>query len=508
MEGSNNHGPKNQQKSFLRGYYRIETSSWHNSPPLVNALKAAAEQDAASFLFPGHNQGQATPLSITQLIGDGPFFYDLAELDNLSNPEGPLLEAQRQAAQIFGASKTWFLVGGTTCGNHAAIMGTCSPGDTLILPRNSHKSAISAMVFSGVIPKYIIPEYDFEWDIPTTVSPSQVERAIDELEAEGITPGAVFITSPTYNGICSNIKEISKLCHLHNIPLIVDEAHGAHFGFHPSLPMSALQQGADVVVQSTHKVLFSLTQSSMLHVSENDIIDKDKISKCLQSLQSTSPSSLLLASLDATTTQLKGNTASIFDDAINLAFEAKAALKKIPGIEVLDSPNIDPLRVTVGAYNLGCSGFEVDDFLYRDQKVMAELNGPRFITFPFSPRTSREHVKRLILGFKHLSSSTFIQNPGKKGIAHVDLKPWTDINIQLTPREAFFAKKKKMDTKDAIGKICGELICPYPPGIPLIGPGEVISERVVQNLLRYKVDGAKIVGATDPSLHSLLICDV
>ncbi|KMT18166.1 hypothetical protein BVRB_2g023410 [Beta vulgaris subsp. vulgaris] len=415
------HGPKIKQDDVLegRGYYRIEPSKWHNSPPLVNALKAAAEDNVAMFGFPGHNRGRVAPLPMIQLIGERSFLHDISEVDSLYTPQGPILEAQKQAAEVFGASKTWFLVGGTTCGIHAAIMGACSPGDTLILPRNSHTAAISAMVLSGVVPKYIFPDYDFDWDMPTTISPSQVKRAIEELKSEGRKPGAVFITSPTYQGLCINIKAISELCNLHNIPLIVDEAHGAHFKFHPSLPLSALEQG----------------------------------------------------------------------------------------ITVYDFPNIDPLRATFGVYDLGVSGYEADDFLFMDQKVISELSAPRYLTVMIPPGTCREHINRLILGFKHLSSSSsFIQHQRKNEIKHVDvnINMWKDIDMKLSPREAFFAKKKKVDVKDAVGKICGELICPFPPGIPITAPGEVISERVIDILLQFKDDGAKVVGACDPLLSSIL----
>ncbi|KMT04058.1 hypothetical protein BVRB_8g186560 [Beta vulgaris subsp. vulgaris] len=208
----------------------------------------------------------------------------------------------------------------------------------------------------------------------------------------------------------------------------------------------------------------------MLHVSNNDIIDKDKISRCLQSLQSTSPSPLLLASLDATTTQLKEHSASIFDNAINLAMEARNTIKQILGITIFDFPNMDPLRITFGVFDLGVSGYEADDFLYMNQKIISELSTQKYLTLVIPPGTCREHIDRLILGFKHLSlSSSFIQHQRKKEIKHVDINfnLWNDIDMQLTPREAFFARKKKVDVKDAVGKVCGELICPYPPGIPI-----------------------------------------
>ncbi|KNA18389.1 hypothetical protein SOVF_071110 isoform A [Spinacia oleracea] len=478
------------------------------STPLVSAIEKAIEEKHATFQFPGHNKGLAAPSSLTRLIGDLPFLYDLSEIEDQFTQQSPILEAEKQAAKVFGSSQTWFLLGGSTCGVLAAIMGTCNSGDTLILPRNCHISAISALSLCGATPKYIFPDYDSHWDAATSVSPSEVEKAIKELELEGKKPAAVFITSPTYNGICSNVKEIATLCHSRDIPLIVDEAHGGHFGFHPQLPRSALQQGADVVVQSTHKVLLSLTQSSMLHASESLLVDKDRINRCLQILQSTSPSFLLLASLDATAAELKENPEAIFDNAIHLAEEAKLDLKHIPGISVLDFPNTDPLRVTVGVHDLDVSGYEAQDFLFKDQRVLPVLTGSRSVTFLFTPGSCREHVNRLVTGFQNLSSVYLLQNTKKQRVKRAALKPFVDIDMKLTPREAFFAKKKKVDVQDSLGKICGELICPYPPGVPVLIPGEVITEKALNILLQAKAYGARISGASDPHLLSIIVCDI
>ncbi|KAF5469350.1 hypothetical protein F2P56_013433 [Juglans regia] len=485
-------------------------------PPLVSALKASAEQKVASFHFPGHNRGRAAPPSLTQIIGLKSFSHDLPalpELDNLFSPVGPILEAQRQAAKLFGSSETWFLVGGTTCGIQAAIMATCSPGEFLILPRNTHLSAISAMVLSGARPKYIIPQYDFKWDIAGGVTTSQVEQAVKELEMEGQRAAAVFITSPTYHGICSNLTEISQLCHSHGIPLIVDEAHGAHLGFHPQLPNSALQQGADLAVQSTHKVLCSLTQSSMLHMSGN-MVDRERICRCLQTLQSTSPSYLLLASLDAARSQLSENPDTIFNRAMELAFEAKYLIKEIPGISVLDLarfsnfPAIDPLRLTIGFWQLGLSGYEADEFLCRDHGIVCELVGNRSNTFTINLGTSRDDIQMLILGIEHLVGIT-APIDGEKGYGEFDgYTPFADIKMSLIPRDAFFASKKKVGIGESLGKVCGELICPYPPGIPVMIPGEVITEKALEYLLDVRSKGAVITGASDTSLSSIVVCNV
>ncbi|XP_038695003.1 arginine decarboxylase-like isoform X2 [Tripterygium wilfordii] len=487
-------------------------------PPLVSALKASTKQNVASFHFPGHNRGQAAPPSLTQLIGAAPFFHDLPELpelDNLFSPEGPILEAQKLAAKLFGSSETWFLVGGTTCGIQAAVMATCSPGDYIILPRNSHISAISAMVLSGAVPKYIIPEYDYAWDIMGGVTPLQVETALKELELEGQKAAAVFVTSPTYHGICSKLGEISKLCHSRGIPLIVDEAHGAHFGFHPKLPYSAIQQGADLAVQSTHKVLCSLTQSSMLHLS-GSIVDREKICRCLQTLQSSSPSYLLLASLDAARAQLSENPEAVFDKCVDAALRVKHLIRKIPHITVLELrnfpnfPAIDPLRLTIGFWHLGLSGYKADEILFKDQGVIPELVGTQSITCAINLGTCGDHLQRLVTGIKNLSAkaiSSKILNT-ERWAEDINQAPFAYMTMAMSPREAFFAKKKRVSIGESLGEICGELICPYPPGIPVMIPGEIITERALNYLLQVRHNGDVISGASDPLLSSLVVCSI
>lgn len=328
---------------------------------------------------------------------------------------------------------------------------------------------------------------------------------------EGQKPAAVLVISPSYHGICSDIGEISKLCHNNKIPLIVDEAHGAHFGFHPQLPISALAQGADLVVQSTHKVLCSLTQSSMLHLS-GDLVGREKICRCLQTLQSSSPSYLLLASLDAARAQLSDNRRTIFNEAIQLVMETKSMISKIPGVSLFDIvnspkfPAIDPLRVTIGVQHLGLSGFEADDILFRNFGVVTELVGTQSITLAFNLGTKREHVWRLVSGLKYLSET--LGDSSERAIDVTKLAVFDDIDMILSPRDAFFARKRKVSIEESLGKICGELICPYPPGIPVLIPGEFITERALKYLLYVKSKGASISGAADRVLSSIVVCDV
>ncbi|MED6159005.1 hypothetical protein PIB30_038314 [Stylosanthes scabra] len=346
-------------------------------------------------------------------------------------------------------------------------------------------------------------------------SASRVLKAIQELEREGKKAAAVFITSPTYHGICSSLSEISELCHSHKIPLVVDEAHGAHLGFHSELPNSALQQGADLTVQSTHKVLSSLTQSSMLHMSSN-IVDKEKISRCLQTLQTTSPSYLLLASLDAARAQLSESPDGVFNQAIELAHETKCLLKSIPGISVLENssfptfPGIDPLRLTVGFWQLGLSGWEADEILYRDFGIVCELVGSKSITYALNLGTRRDHVQRLISGINHLAATyAHTRQPSQpEDAVFSGHAPFDDIVMRLIPRDAFFASKRKVTIKECVGEISGDLVCPYPPGIPVLIPGEVITETAIDYLLRVRSNGGVISGASDPSLSSITICNV
>jgi arginine/lysine/ornithine decarboxylase len=270
---------------------------------------------------------------------------------------------------------------------------------------------IFALVLSGVVPKYIIPEYNSGWDIAGGITPLQLDEAVRELEEDEKRVGAVLVTSPTYHGVCSNVQGIVNVCHPRGIPVIVDEAHGAHFRFHDSLPRTAVEQGADLAVQSTHKVLCSLTQSSMLHMA-GDLVDLDKVSQCLQLLQTSSLSNLLLSSLDAASDQLSKN-ANIFDEPLAIASETKDQLF---GISVLDLscfasefPAFDPLRITLSTSNLQLLGYEADDILYEGHQIVSELVGTWAVTFAVNLGTRVQDVEKLVQSAKHLSEKIFLR---------------------------------------------------------------------------------------------------
>ena len=304
--------------------------------PILETLQALARQPDAAFYAPGHKRGQGIYQPLADFLGSSVFRADLPELpqlDNLLAPEGVIEEAQALAAETFGASRTWFLVNGSTCGIIAAILATCAAGDKIVLPRNSHQSAIAGLILSGAIPVFIYPEYDPKLDLTYSVTPEAVEAALKQhADAK-----AVMVVYPTYEGVCSDLAAIAQVTHQFNMPLLVDEAHGAHFAFHPHLPPSALATGADLTVQSTHKVLGAMTQASMLHIQGNRV-DPQRITKALSLVQSTSPSYLLLASLDAARQQMALQGRELMTQTLQLAESARGGIAQIPGLSVLEPP--------------------------------------------------------------------------------------------------------------------------------------------------------------------------
>ena len=300
--------------------------------PLLTALKNCANQPDVPFYTPGHKRGQGISPLLTEFLGTQLFKADLPELpelDNLFNPESVIAEAQYLASEAFGAEKTWFLVNGSTSGIIATILAICGTGDKILVPRNAHQSVISGLILSGAIAIFLQPEYNPSWDLSYSITPETVAKSLQQHP----DAKAVLIVYPTYQGVCGNITEIAKITHQYNIPLIVDEAHGAHFNFHPDLPTPALKAGADLTVQSTHKILGSMTQSSMLHVQGNRI-NKERLSQTLQFVESTSPNYILLASLDAARQQMATQGYNLMNQTISLAQIARTEISKIQGLSV------------------------------------------------------------------------------------------------------------------------------------------------------------------------------
>lgn len=515
--------------------------------PLLDALWKCANKNHAPFYTPGHKRGQGISPRLVDCFGVDVFRADLpelVELDNLFAPQGAIREAQELAAAAFGAEKTWFLVNGSTCGVQAAILATCAAGDKIILPRNVHYSAIAGLILSGAVPVFIYPEYDSVLDIAHSITSASVADALKQHP----DAKAVMMVYPTYYGVCGDVEAIASLAHQYNIPLLVDEAHAAHFAFHPELPTPALAAGADLTVQSIHKVLGAMTQASMLH-TQGCRVDADRIGKSLQLLQSSSPSYVLLASLDAARQQLATQGRELMARTLHLADAARNRIGQISGLSVLQlirkTPGyvaLDSTRLTVTVSDLGLTGFEADEILHQELGVTAELPSLQHLTFIISLGNTEADIERLVQAFVILAQR-FGQGGlgdgerGRGGDGELGAPTWWGLGAMgrwgaggdgeslqidiltpsrhhaitpssLTPREAFFASTEILPIEQVSDRISAELVCPYPPGIPILVPGEVITPEALNYLQQIQKMGGYISGCADPLLKSLKVVKV
>ncbi len=483
------------------------SKSWRDfqvETPLLDALRLCANQRHAAFYTPGHKRGAGIAASLAELVGTSVFRADLtelAELDTLFAPDGVIRTAQELAAAAFGAEATWFLVNGSTSGIIAAILATCGTGDKIILPRNVHSSAIAALILSGAIPIFILPEYDPVLDIAHSITPAAVADALKQHP----DAKAVMMVYPTYYGVCGDVGAIARLAHQYHIPLLVDEAHGSHFAFHPELPTSALSAGADLTVQSIHKTLAGMTQASMLHV-QGDRIDRNRLSKALQLVQSTSPSYILLASLDAARQQMALHGEALMTKTLQLADAARKQIHYIRGLSVLSSvqlprcSTLDRTRLTVTVSGLGLTGFEVDDIFHQDLGVTAEFPSLQHLTFIISLGNTEADIDQLVQAFSTLA--TEYRRPSSSPPSPPS--PPSPLS-SLSPREAFFAPTEILPIEQAFDRICAELICPYPPGIPVLLPGEAITKTALDYLQQVQTRGGVISGCADATLKTLKV---
>ncbi|MGF1673561.1 MAG: aminotransferase class I/II-fold pyridoxal phosphate-dependent enzyme [Rivularia sp. (in: cyanobacteria)] len=505
-----------------------------NQTPLLDAITTNAKRPHSPFYTPGHKQGKGIPPKLAKTLGKAVFRADLTELtelDNLFTPDGVILQAQQLAAQAFGASQTWFLVNGSTCGIEAAILATCNDGDKIILPRNVHLSAISGLILSGAIPIFINPEYDSTLDIAHSITPQSLKAALEKHP----DTKAVIMVYPTYYGVCGDITEIAKITHEYNIPLLVDEAHGAHFAFHPELPISALAAGADLTVQSIHKTLAAMTQASMLHVQGNRI-NINRVDQALQLLESSSPSYLLLASLDAARQQIAIHGKELLTHTLQLADRARNKISQIPGLSVFDFPQVlgasssvgisqaskmlavprnltlDKTRLTVTVSQLGITGFAAEEILDEQFNVTPEFASLQHLTFIISLGNTAADIEQLVKAFTNLAEQhgkklTPFPSPCQGGeFKSEPIQKQNNFEIgERSPRQAFFAETETIPIKQTINRICSEIVCPYPPGIPILMPGEIITTAALEYLQQIQSMGGFISNCADTNLHTLKV---
>ncbi len=476
--------------------------------PLLSMLHQWANRDYVPFHTPGHRQGRGASLPLLDCLGLKALQSDLPELpelDNLFAPQGVIWQAQKLAAEAFGAENSYFLTNGSTSGVVAALWSVGANGGKVILPRNVHQSAISGLILSGAIPIFMSPDYDERLGLFHGATSEGVATALQSHpDAQ-----AVFIVSPSYFGVVGDVGAIATLAHQHQIPLLVDEAHGAHFVFHPQLPPSALQSGADVSVQSTHKTLSALTQAAMLHV-QGHRIKSDRLHQALQMFQSSSPNYLLLASLDGARQQMATVGHDLMHHTISLANSIRHGITQLPKLRVLSVEDsgqtpgfvyLDPTRITIDVGELGITGYEADQQLHQRLGVTAELATHQHLTLIITPGTTPGDCVRLLDALSELTQVT----PNLSSTLLTQIPLQFSLELALSPREAVFSSHRSVPLAQACNHISADLICPYPPGIPALIPGEVITPEVITGLQQIIASGGWVTGGSDPSLKTMRV---
>ncbi len=482
-----------------------DTAMNHHRTPLFTALTEHASHNPVQFHIPGHKKGVGTDAEFRSFIGDNALSIDLiniAPLDDLHQPTSVIAEAQQLAADAFGADYTFFSVQGTSSAIMTMIMSVCSPGDKILVPRNIHKSVMSAIIFAGAKPVFVSPARDANLGIDHGITTSSVRRALEKHP----DTKAVLVINPTYFGICADLKEIVDLAHSYDIPVLVDEAHGVLIHFHEKLPMSAMQAGADMAATSVHKLGGSITQSSVLNVNtKNGLVNPQRVQTIFSMLTTTSTSYILLASLDTSRRNLALNGHDMAETAIELAQFARQQINEIPslycfGEEILGGEatySYDPTKLTIHVRHLGITGYETENWLRDHYNIEVELSDMYNILCLVTPGDSRETIDTLLRALRELSELHHERNEVQELVVKIPEIP----QLSLIPRDAFYADTEVIPFKQSAGRIIAEFIYVYPPGIPILLPGEVISQENIDYIRDHVDIGLPVKGPEDRNIE-------
>ena len=460
--------------------------------PLSDALEAVRSERIVPFDVPGHKRGRGNRM-LTDFLGEQCLSVDvnsMKSLDNLCHPVHVIKQSEALAAEAFGAAHAFFMVGGTTSAVQAMILATLKTGDKIILPRNVHQSVINAMVLCGAVPVYVNPETDIQLGIALGMRYESVERAVLA------TPDAkaILINNPTYYGICSDIVRIRALATKHNMRLLADEAHGTHFYFGTGMPMPAMQAGADLSAVSLHKSGGSLTQSSMLLCGSN--VNADYVRQIINLTQTTSASYLLMASLDISRRNLALHGTEIFQKVTRLARYAREEINDLGDYyafskELINGDsvfNFDETKLSVNTLDVGLAGIEVYDMLRDKYDIQVEFGDLGNILAYLSVGDKNKHIERLISA---LSDIRRLYKKERKGLWESE---YISPEVVCSPQVAFYAQKKSVPLDDCAGGISGEFVMSYPPGIPIVAPGERITDRIIEYIRYSQQKGCTLTG--------------
>jgi arginine decarboxylase len=485
--------------------------------PYFQALLDYVDSGVIPFHTPGHKQGIGMDRAFREFVGDNICAIDLTPMpgiDDLLQPLESILEAQQLAAEAYGADRSYFLINGSTSGNQCMMMAAVNPGEKIAVPRNAHKSMLGGLVMSGAWPIYMQPVVDEALHMDHCVTPETVAQTLEEhpdIEA-------VYIVSPTYYGVAADLMSIERVVHGAGKLLLVDEAWGPHFQFHPALPISATEAGADLCINSTHKMLSAFSQCAMLH-QKGPRVRVDRLEAVLKMFLSTSPNLPMVASLDVARKQMATEGAALLSKTIALAEQTRRRLNEIDrvycfGEELQGRPgvfDIDPTKVTITVKDLGYTGYEASEILRRRYNVQVELADLFNVVALFTIGTSPAAADRLVEGVAELaredrpidifSPSGVLERRMNTGSYTLPKIP----RMAMLPRDAFLAQTEFVRFKESAGRICAETISPYPPGIPVISPGEEISVEIIDYLSLELKAGVRMQGPFDNDLKTIRV---
>jgi arginine decarboxylase len=484
----------------------------HRKAPLYDALTIYEENKNISLHVPGHKDGEIfdkkaaahfhaiLKIDATEVNG----------LDDLHHPTEAIAQAQVLAADAFKAEKTFFLVGGSTAGNLAAALTLCRPGDRILVQRNAHKSVFHGLLLAGASPVYIMPDIEPDTQVATGINPEHLRAALEKYP----DVKAVWITSPNYYGMGQNVAALADICHQMNLPLVVDEAHGAHFGQTADVPYSALQAGADLVIQSTHKMLTAMTMGSMLHI-QGPRIPLDKLTKVLAMVQSSSPSYPLMASLDVARRHLVLEGRKQLTDTIqNLEKHKKELAGTLKNLSVWQGKgnsfySYDPLKWIIQSKDASLTGYQLLD-KFQEKGCIAEMADTRNVVFVFSIDTKTEWIKRVGTIIREIDEELKEGTEREVTVSSIRDVEWISeeerfVEPVISLQEAFHQDKEQVLLQDAIGRYSAEMVIPYPPGIPLLAPGEEITGAHIETIQRIKQAGGYFQGASDEMMGKMFV---
>jgi arginine decarboxylase len=469
--------------------------------PIYDALERFRKQRVVPFDVPGHKRGRGNP-ELTALLGEKCVSMDvnsMKPLDNLCHPISVIRDAEQLAAEAFGAAHAFLMVGGTTSAVQSMILSVAKRGEKIILPRNVHRSVMGAMVLCGAVPVYVNPEMDHKLGIPLGMKVSEVERAI----RENPDAKAVLVNNPTYYGICSDLRSIVKLAHDHGMLCLADEAHGTHFYFGEGMPASAMACGADMAAVSMHKSGGSLTQSSLLLTGP--AMQEGHVRQIINLTQTTSGSYLLLSSLDISRRNLALRGKEAFAGVVKMARYAREEINAIGGYyafgrEIINGDSVfdfDETKLAVHTLEIGLAGIEVYDLLRDEYDIQIEFGDLGNLLAYLSIGDRERDVERLVGALSEVRRRFGKEKTGLMSHEYIDPE------VAVSPQDAFYAQKESLPLEETEGRICSEFVMCYPPGIPILAPGERITREILDYIVYAKEKGCSMTGPEDPDILRL-----